>query len=999
MNRFLPVSTGLSMLCACVCSIALSAEPASILSPQDAAKAMKAPEGFNVSLIAGEPDLVQPAAFEFDDRGRLWVAEFVSYPVWKAEGHDRILIFEDTKHDGHFDKRTVFWDKGNYLSGFALGFGGVWVCCAPNLFFIPLKDDDTPGEPQVVLDGWGTGGKHNVVNSLTWGPDGWLYGCSGITGPGRVGKPGTADEERIPINCGVWRYHPTKKIFETVLHGTTNPWGIDYDDWGQMFICNTVIGHLWHVIPGMHTQRMFGEDYNKYTYDLIEMCADHIHWAGGSWTTSRGGKGAHDATGGGHSHCGAMIYSGDNWPDKYRNTFFTLNTHGNRINNDILRRKGSGYVATHGADILFANDELFRGTTIKSGPDGSVFFADWNQGGECHSGDLKSTGRIFRMAYGKPTPWNGDISKLSDDELVKLQLHKNDWFVRHARRVLQERNASGKLEAETPDKLRAMLKDNPDVTRRLRALWALRALNGADYTLLIPLLHDPDDNMRSWAVRLILEIASTPVHAALDEFVKMAKDDPSAMVRLHLASAAQELPIQSPIAADARTAILKGLLSHPQDSLDKNLPLMYWYALEPMIPNMPTRAPLVGLRGSIPLVREFSARRATELSPGGGVDLVSFALEDAEKAKASGAAANVVAELDAAPASILAGIATALKGQRDVKAPFAWKAVSEKLNASPNAEVRKLAMKVAFIFGDESALEKCVAMAADAKANLKDREGAIELIVQAHAAKAPAVLLDLLNEPALRGAALRGLAVFDDPKTGEAVLAIYSKLTLAEKTDALYTLGARPANARALLEALKNKTVPKEDLNAFTLRYLENANVPELNEWIKTNWGGMKQTSETLKASIAKYTKVIKSAGPQASDVKRGRDVFKKTCYNCHTLFGEGGKVGPDLTGSGRANLDYLMLNVVDPNALVPFEYQVTVVKTNDGRMITGIERNVRDKTFDMITPNELVTISKSDVKSKKRIETSMMPEGILDTLKEQEIIDLVAFLQSDGTK
>ncbi len=334
-------------------------EPAAGLSPQDAAKAMKVPDGFNVTLFAGEPDLVQPSAFEFDDRGRLWVAEFKSYPNWRAEGNDRILIFEDTDGDGHFDKVKTFWDKGNYLSGFTLGHGGVWVCGAPNLLFIPIKDDDTPGEPQVVLDGFGSLGKHNVMSSLTWGPDGWLYGSDGITVSSLVGKPGAPDSERTFMHAGVWRYHPERKKFEVVLSGTTNPWGIDYDDWGQMFICNTVIGHLWHVIPGMHTQRMFGEDPNKYTYDLLEMTADHIHWAGGSWTSSRGGKGPHDAMGGGHSHCGAMIYTGDNWPDKYRNTFFTINTHGNRINNDILHRKGSGYTASHGADILFANDLFF----------------------------------------------------------------------------------------------------------------------------------------------------------------------------------------------------------------------------------------------------------------------------------------------------------------------------------------------------------------------------------------------------------------------------------------------------------------------------------------------------------------------------------------------------------------------------------------------------------------------------------------------------------------
>ncbi|MEI6236122.1 MAG: PVC-type heme-binding CxxCH protein [Planctomycetota bacterium] len=993
------IRRSLRCLLTLVCLNTLTAEPVSGLSPQDAAKAMKVPDGFHVSLIAGEPDLVQPSAFEFDDRGRLWVAEYKSYPVWKPEGRDRILIFEDTKHDGHFDKRTVFWDKGNYLSGFALGFGGVWVCCAPNLFFIPLNADDTPGEPQVVLDGWGTGGKHNVINSLTWGPDGWLYGCSGITGPGRVGKPGTPDDERIPISCGVWRYHPTKKIFETVLQGTTNPWGIDFDDWGQMFICNTVIGHLWHVVPGMHTQRMFGEDYNKYVYDLLPMCADHIHWAGGSWQSSRGGKGPHDATGGGHSHCGAMIYSGDNWPDQYRNTFFTINTHGNRINNDILKRSGSGYVATHGADILFANDELFRGTAIHSGPDGSVFFADWNQGGECHTGDLKSTGRIFRMTYGDLKPWSGDISKLSDDELVKLQSHKNDWFVRHARRVLQERAAKG-VNANTGGALLSMFHTSQTAPLKLRALWALHSMGATDDDLLVQRLKHEDENIRAWTVRLLSDYGS-PSDAALAQFLVMAKSDPSSLVRLHLASALQKLPVEVNAMPGkvSRLNILQALLAHGEDASDTTLPLMYWYALEPHIPKNPLRAPLVGLRGQIPLVREFTARRATELSPGSGLDVLNYAASDAEKAKASGADAAVLARLDASQASVMTGILTALKGQRDLKAPFSWKALISKLAASSNADVRKLALKLAFMFGDASAQEKCLALAADTKVPLKEREDAIELLVQSHSEKAAPLLLDLLKEPDLRVTAIRGLAVFDDPKTSAAILAIYQQLSLAEKSEALTTLGARPANARALLEALKNKTVAKEDLNAFTIRYLENANVPELNAWLKANWGGVKQTSETLKASIAKYTKLIKDAGPQAADAKRGHEVFKKTCYTCHTLFGEGGKVGPDLTGSGRANLDYLMLNVVDPNALVANEFMVNIVKTKDGRMLSGLIRNDREKTFDLITPNEILTLSKSDVTSKKRIETSMMPEGILDTLKEQDVIDLAAYLRGDGTK
>jgi putative membrane-bound dehydrogenase-like protein len=955
--------------------------PAAGLSPQDAARAMKVPDGFNVTLFAGEPDVVQPAAFEFDDRGRVWVAEFSSYPIWKPTGRDRILIFEDKDGDGKFDSVKVFWDKGNYLSGLALGQGGVWVCCAPNLLFIPIKDgEDAPaGEPKVVLDGWGTQGKHNVVNSLTWGPDGWLYGCSGITGPSRVGKPGTPDAERIPINCGVWRYHPTKKIFEAVLHGTTNPWGIDYDDWGQMFIINNVIGHLWHVIPGMHTERMFGEDYNKYTYGLLEQCADHIHWAGGSWQGSRGGKGPHDATGGGHSHCGEMIYLGDNWPDKYRNTIFMNNTHGNRINNDILRRQGSGYVAQHGKDLLFANDLFFRGTALKSGPDGAVIFSDWNQGGECHSGDLKTTGRIFKLAYGKTQLYSGDVAKLSDGELVALQLHKNDWFVRHARRVLQDRAAAGTLKPETVPALLKLYDSNPDVTRKLRALWALHAMGAAQPDFVARQLDHEDDNIRAWAVRLLTDFGE-PAEAVLAKFEIMAQQDSSALVRLHLVSALQKFSL------DKRLAILKTLASHEQDALDHNLPLMYWYALEPVVASEPNSAQATRVAGAckVPLLRRYTARRLTEMNTGAALPMLAAALS-AEPSPAA----------QAAQADILNGMIEALKGRRNVAAPEQWKELGAKLNSSGSAEVRKLALKVAVVFGDTSAFEKYRALAGDAHAKLSDREGAVEALVTGRDEKAPTILQQLLDEPALRGAAMRGLAVFDHPNTAAAILKIYPSLVLAEKSDALYTLGSRPAYAMELLEALKNKSVPKEDLNAFTLRYLESSGVPELNKWIQTNWGGVKQSSAEIRDRIAKYKKVIEGAGPQAADIGRGHAVFKKTCFNCHTLFGEGGKVGPDLTGSGRANLDYLLLNVIDPNAIVASEYMVTIIKTKDGRMISGLVRNDRETTFDMITTNEVLTIAKNEVAARKMIQTSMMPEGILDTLSEAEVIDLVAFLQS----
>jgi putative membrane-bound dehydrogenase-like protein len=598
------------------------------MPPQRAAGRMTLPEGFRVALVAGEPQIIKPIAMTTDDRGRLWVVESHSYPHWITdgrEGHDRILIFED-RGGGRFEGK-VFWDRGTNLSGIALGFGGVWLCAVPNLLFVPVRagEDRPAGPPRVVLDGWDLKAKHNVFNGLTWGPDGWLYGCNGILSNSRVGRPGTPEEGRVRLNCGVWRYHPVKEHFEVVASGTTNPWGLDFDDRGEMFITNCVIKHLFHVVPGGHYRRMFGQDLEANSYGLMESCADHIHWGGGDWTSSRGGKGAHDAPGGGHAHAGALVYLGDNWPDSYRNRIFMCNIHGSRINQDVLERHGSGYVAHHGKDFLLANDPWFRGLALTASADGAVFVSDWHDTGECHNYDkVHPSGRVYKVSHGDPAHLQVDVSKQSDAELVELQLHKNDWWVRHARRLLQERAQAGKLDAGVRPRLRKML-DEPDASGRsagvppassspggrdaraptagkLRALWALYVVGGLDEKALLGLLDHKEEDLRGWAVRLLVEDKKISEGAA-GRLADLARHDKSASVRLALASALQRLPLEQ------RWAIAEGLAGHAEDAGDDNLPLMIWYGVEPLVAADPARAAVLLTKARIPLVRQYIARR------------------------------------------------------------------------------------------------------------------------------------------------------------------------------------------------------------------------------------------------------------------------------------------------------------------------------------------------------------------------------------------------------
>ncbi len=993
------------------------------LSPDEAVKAMTLPPGFRATLFAAEPDVQQPVGFAIDDRGRLWVAECYTYPVRQPEGQgkDRIVVLEDQDGDGKFDRRTVFMEGLNLLTGIELGFGGVWVGAAPYLMFIPIADGDAPrpaGEPQVLLDGWGYGDTHETLNTFTWGPDGWLYGCHGVFTHSVVGKPGTPENERTKINAGIWRYHPTQHRFEVFAEGTSNPWGLDFNDHGQAIIEACVIPHLWHIIQGARYQRQAGQHFNPHIYADIKTIADHAHFVG---RTPHGGNSRSDAAGGGHAHAGLMIYLGGSWPEKYRGQAFMNNIHGARINVDTLAPKGSGYVGSHGPDFLFFNDAWSQIVNLQYDQDGSVYLIDWYDKQQCHTrnpGDHdRSNGRIFKVSYGDTKTMPVDMAKLSNSHLMVEQLKKQEWRVRHARRILQERAAAGKLEPLAPSFLRKVLgvEEGNFVPFRLadpqgichaleseeahlRLLWTLHAVGGLREEDGLKLLQSEHAYVRAWTVQLLCEnlgesgIGRTsitaipngredgssgraPSPAVLDALMRLARQDESPVVRLYLTSAAQRL------APDQRWDILAALQARGEDAGDHNLPLLNWYAFEPLVAADHQRALQLAFDAKLPRMLEFTARRAASLNQPDAMNAVVATLARATD--------------DAPRLAMLTGVTTALQGQRTAPLPVGWEALEKQLGASANAAIRGPVQALSLTFGSPTALTDARKTLADSKAPTAQRRRALDALLNVKDAGLPPLLLPLLQDAELRASAIRGLAAYADPQTPAALLAAYDALSAEEKRDVLLTLSARAEFARPLLAAIDEGRVPVRDLSADIARQLRGLNQIDLTAQLEKVWGVTRETPTEKKAALAKYAALIENSRLAKPNPARGRELYTRTCAACHTLFGEGGKIGPDITGSNRADLNYLLHNILDPNAEIPNAYRTAMIELKDGRVLAGVANQQNPKVVTVTTPNETLTLPRDEIKALTLAELSMMPEGLLAPLSDAEVRDLIAYLRS----
>ena len=943
---------------------------AKFLNPQEAVENMTIKEGYKVNAFAAEPMITQPMAFCWDDKGRMWIAENRDYESrqhgFANDGNSRILILEDTDKDGVADKKTVFLENIPFPAAIAVGFDGLFLGAPPNLLFVPDKNGDDKAEAEnieVLLTGWGIRDRHETINSFHWGPDGWLYGLEGFATPSKIRKPkdkgkiyrhndafpeDLLEAEGVDINGGVWRWHPTKKRFEVVAHGFSNPWGIDYDAKGQLFISACVIPHLFHIIPGGIYHRQGGRHFNPYVYEDIQTIVDHRHRS---------------------AHGGARVYLSDAFPADQRGRIFMANIHEHAVLSDILTPNGSGFTASHGEDFMLANNAAWIGFSMEIGPEGGLYVLDWHDGDICGNSVMdKETGRVFRIMpeTSLAENWDGryaDLTTMSDVQLVDLQKSKSDWHAKRARVILQNRAAKNALTAEGKTQLTNLFTSEKDDDIRLRALWTRHITQQLTTDNLLTLLKDHDPYVRAWAIQFLVE-DKNPSEAAIQAMANMAENDKSPVVRLYLAGAMQRMNLED------RWAIATELVQHTEDAEDPNIPLMIWFAIEPLVRSENAAKVMIIVRSSqMPLITNHIARRLVD------GDQLELAV--------TGAATDLSLKAD-----YLKGILSGLEGRTDLKEPAEWAAIYNSLDN----KLKPIGLQIAQQFGSAEAAKQMMATLKDKTADIEARKNALISMASNQRKELINELPTLLENKDLQIEAIRAVAAFEKKELGQLLLEKYGEYDLLAQKEVVQTMASRPTYGWQLAYALKDGKFAKKDIPAYIALQLKRV----VGNGFVEIWGPIEEVSTDKQADFAKYQRMLRDEVIANGNPNHGRFVYQRTCWSCHKMYGEGANVGPDLTGSNRTNLNYLLSNILDPSGEIQDDYKAIVFTTQDGRTYTGNITSENDRQFTLRTVGqEALLLNKSDIQSQEQTPNSLMPEGLLNTLTEKEIIDLVAYLRT----
>ncbi len=972
--------------------------PGRRLSPQESFRKMQVASDLVLELVLSEPRVAQPLSVRFDHRGRMWVVQYRQYPYpaglkmvsrnkyYRAvydrvpeppprgpRGADRITVHEDTDGDGRFDRHHTFLQGLNIATSVAFDQGGVWVLNPPYLLFYPDRDDDArpDGPPVVHLRGFGLEDTHSVANNLYWGPDGWLYGVQGsnVTSRVEVVAPGPAGEKAAargkPVYCegpAIWRYHPQRRRYEIFAEGGGNAFGMEIDAQGRIFS-----GHNgsntrgYYYVPGGYyakgTELKYGGFSNPYTFGQLPfMRADS--------PIPR------------FSHA-LVRYEAPELPARYHGHLLAVDPLHRNVVFCRLEPWGSSFQTSDVEVVLQGGDIAFRPIDIQVGPDGAVYVLDFYEEfiahGQHFQGQLdRTTGRIWRL---RPRQARGfprlALDRKSSAELVRLLQHPNKWYRQTALRLLAQRQ-----DRSVVPQLRQWFSRHKDQLA-LESLWALYRLGQFDAATARQGLQHASAHVRRWSVRLLGDETALAQELA-GPLAQLAREEPDAEVRAQLACSARRWPV--PMALP----VVAELLKHDEDLDDPFIPLLLWWAVEahvsrdrPQVLRLLEDARL----WQAALVRKVILRRLMRRLATSGTHQELLAC---------------AALLDRAPDA---------ESRRELLAGFEQAFQGRGLSALPQQLVEALAragggsLELQLRQGNPQAVKQALALVADPQAPAPRRAELLRVLGEVKEPKALPVLLRLLRRPELPGqvrqAVLGALRNFDSPQIPATVLQLLPRWKDQDRQAALALLASRREFALRLLQAVEQGKLTPGNVPGELVQQMSFYPDPRIAALVRKHWPQLQGAAASGKMQkLMQRALAAVAAGP--GNPYRGHELFVQSCAKCHMLFGRGGRVGPDLTAYQRNDVPRMLLHIINPSAEIREGFETYLVLTDDGRLLTGFLFDQDAKVIVLRgADGQNVTIPRSSIEQMVRQRRSLMPEGLLETMSDQDIRDLMAYLRS----
>jgi putative membrane-bound dehydrogenase-like protein len=944
--------------------------------------------------VASEPNVVDPVAIAFDEDGRLFVAEMRGYPnagVATGSIHSgKIKRLEDQDGDGYFAKCTTFAEGLRFPTSVMPWKGGLLAGVAPDILFFADTDGDGRADQQRSLyTGFDLSNIQQLVNSLQWGLDNWVYGCAGMSG-GTVHSVEKPDTPPIELRGRGIRFHPERPgSLEPISGG--GQFGLAADDW-QRWFTNTNSQHLRHiVIPDQYLRRNPSLAVSKVTLDIpdhgaackVYRLSPFEAWRVERTTRRAGGPEARrfpptELVPGGYitSACSPVIYSADLFPETYRGNSFICDPANNLVHRDVLLPRGATFDAQRADadhEFLASTDTWFRPVNLTVGPEGALYVVDFYR--EVIETPLslpddikkklnlesRGRGRIWRIVpEGFRPPRPPALRKESTTELVHQLTNANRWWRLTAQRLLVERQDRAAIKP-----LQQLAREAVSPQGRVHALWTLQGLHALEIVQIEHALEDPDAGVREQAVRLTEPFLATSPQ--LQKAVVRLANDPSPRVRFQLAFTVGEA--RGPEIVKALSKIIG------QDNADP------WTQTAVLSSSSEMAHALLGeLAGE----EQFTSR-ATAAHLQFITRLAALVGARAREPELAGAF-RLLAPRNAKPPTWQMAILDGLgQGLQDSRRPLS------RLWEQPPSDLKAALQQAEGIF------KNAATIAADPGTDPTSRLAAVRLLGYAPFSTAAGVLRELLgprNPGEIQLAAVRALALHDHPQVAEILLESWASDSPGVRREVLEALFARADRLPQLLKAIEEGKVLAGQLEPFRVERLRKQLNPQWRE--KAGKLLLGQGAMDRQKVVDAYRPALELKG----EIARGKAVFKKTCAACHRLENEGTEVGPDLLSALRNKTpETLLIDILDPSREVDPRYINYVVTNKAGRVFTGM---IAAETASSITLRRAEkaedTLLRTQIDEIQATTKSLMPENLETQLSKQDVADVIAYLQSVAT-